>query len=237
MLNVSQRQEPPRHRPRKKASTARRILPKIGFWNLKDKQRRGEVVGEKTFREAAEQFLREYEIITEGRAQRPICRGPRPPAETPSAAVLWSDGPLGSHLRQAAGVPHPPARTGDGGSRQAACAQYPPSGNRHASGRCSKPPSAMAGCSICRICPSPSARRGKSRTARGSLRRNTRHSTKRRASARRNPKRKRYLWECEQLHDYVLFMANTGLRPDEAARFEYRDVKIVRDDATERNHP
>ena len=34
------------------------------------------------------------------------------------------------------------------------------------------------------------------------------------------------------LHDYVLFMANTGLRPDEAARLEYRDVAIVTDEAT-----
>jgi len=48
----------------------------------------------------------------------------------------------------------------------------------------------------------------------------------------RNPKRKRYLWEYEQLRDFVLFMANTGLRPDEAARLEYRDVKVVRDYAT-----
>jgi integrase len=31
---------------------------------------------------------------------------------------------------------------------------------------------------------------------------------------------------------YVLFMANTGLRPDEASRLEYRDVTIVKDDAT-----
>ena len=36
----------------------------------------------------------------------------------------------------------------------------------------------------------------------------------------------------EQLHDYVLFMANTGLRPDESARLEYRDVAIVTDEAT-----
>jgi integrase len=34
-------------------------------------------------------------------------------------------------------------------------------------------------------------------------------------------------WCSEQLHDYVLFMANTGLRPDEAARLEFRDVAIV----------
>jgi integrase len=36
----------------------------------------------------------------------------------------------------------------------------------------------------------------------------------------------------EQFHDYVLFMANTGLRPDEAARLEFRDVAIVTDEAT-----
>jgi integrase len=44
-------------------------------------------------------------------------------------------------------------------------------------------------------------------------------------------KGKRWQWSCEQLHDYVLFMANTGLRPDESARLEYRDVEIVDDDA------
>ncbi|MDI1227626.1 MAG: site-specific integrase [bacterium] len=47
------------------------------------------------------------------------------------------------------------------------------------------------------------------------------------------PKRKRWAWESEQLHDYVLFMANTGLRPDEAARLEFRDVTIVEDEDTE----
>jgi hypothetical protein len=30
----------------------------------------------------------------------------------------------------------------------------------------------------------------------------------------------------------LLFMANTGLRPDEAMRLEYRDVQIVKDGAT-----
>jgi integrase len=46
------------------------------------------------------------------------------------------------------------------------------------------------------------------------------------------PKRERWRKECEQFHDYVVFMANTGLRPDEASRLEYRDVDIVTDDAT-----
>jgi integrase len=39
-------------------------------------------------------------------------------------------------------------------------------------------------------------------------------------------------WLREQFHDYVLFMANTGLRPDESARLEFRDVAIVTDEAT-----
>ncbi|MGO9686180.1 MAG: tyrosine-type recombinase/integrase [Beijerinckiaceae bacterium] len=47
-----------------------------------------------------------------------------------------------------------------------------------------------------------------------------------------DPKNPRYKWESEQLHDFVLFMANTGLRPDEAWRLQFRDVTIVEDDAS-----
>jgi integrase len=46
------------------------------------------------------------------------------------------------------------------------------------------------------------------------------------------PKMARYKWESEQLHDYVLFAANTGLRPDEAWRLQFRDVTIVEDDGS-----
>jgi integrase len=48
----------------------------------------------------------------------------------------------------------------------------------------------------------------------------------------KTPTKERYKYVWEDLHDYVLFMANTGLRPDEAGRLEYRDVTIVTDDAT-----
>jgi integrase len=54
-------------------------------------------------------------------------------------------------------------------------------------------------------------------------------ATRRRAQT---PKQEQFRWQCEQLHDLVLFMANTGLRPDEAMRLEYRDVQIVKDGAT-----
>lgn len=48
----------------------------------------------------------------------------------------------------------------------------------------------------------------------------------------KNPPLKRHRAVWEDLHDYILFMANTGLRPDEASRLEYRDVTIVDDEDT-----
>lgn len=45
-----------------------------------------------------------------------------------------------------------------------------------------------------------------------------------------NPKSPRYKWHAEQLHDFVLLMANTGLRPDEVKHLQFRDVEIVVDD-------
>jgi integrase len=44
------------------------------------------------------------------------------------------------------------------------------------------------------------------------------------------PKKRGFKWEAEQLHDYVLFAVNTGLRPDQAWRLQFRDVTIVYDD-------
>jgi integrase len=44
-----------------------------------------------------------------------------------------------------------------------------------------------------------------------------------------HPRHNRHRNAYVELHDYVLFMANTGLRPDESMRIEFRDVKIVDD--------
>jgi integrase len=51
-------------------------------------------------------------------------------------------------------------------------------------------------------------------------------ATRRRA---KDPPKPRWRWACEQMHDFVLFMVNTGLRPDEAWRLQFRDVEIVED--------
>jgi len=48
----------------------------------------------------------------------------------------------------------------------------------------------------------------------------------------KNPPKPRWREVCETFHDYVLFMGHTGLRPDESARLELRDVKIVNDEST-----
>jgi integrase len=49
----------------------------------------------------------------------------------------------------------------------------------------------------------------------------------------REPTAERYRSAYSILHDTVLFLVNTGLRPDEALRLEYRDVAIVTDQATD----
>jgi integrase len=46
------------------------------------------------------------------------------------------------------------------------------------------------------------------------------------------PRQPRFRWETEQLHDYVLFAANTGLRPDEVMRLQFRDVTVVEDESS-----
>ena len=49
----------------------------------------------------------------------------------------------------------------------------------------------------------------------------------------KNPKNDRFKWHAEQLHDFVLFMANTGLRPDEVKQIEFRDIEVVIDEWSE----
>jgi integrase len=44
-----------------------------------------------------------------------------------------------------------------------------------------------------------------------------------------HPRRKKFQKDYEELHDQVLFMVNTGLRPDEVLRIQFRDVKVVDD--------
>jgi integrase len=44
-----------------------------------------------------------------------------------------------------------------------------------------------------------------------------------------HPLKERWRGENEHFRDYVLFMLNTGLRPDEASRLQFRDITVVTD--------
>jgi integrase len=48
----------------------------------------------------------------------------------------------------------------------------------------------------------------------------------------KKPFRSHFKWNAEQVYDFVLFMANTGLRPDEAFNLQHRDVTIAHDDGS-----
>ncbi len=48
----------------------------------------------------------------------------------------------------------------------------------------------------------------------------------------RKPAQPQYQWNAEQVHDFILFLGNTGLRPDEAKNLQHRDVIIATDHAT-----
>ena len=202
------------------------------YLELRGKHRRGEIRNEKTFREAAAQFEREYEIITEGQRSPIYVEGHKTR--------------LRLHL-----IPF----FGDMGLSEVTAGQvqeYRIYRREKAMEERGKPPArnTMHQEIVCLRQVLKTALRHNwlqhlpdlSEPYKSSGKISHRawfspgeykqlyEATRRRA---RTPTRSRYKWESEQLHDYVLFMANTGLRPDEAKRLEYRDVAIVDDDATE----
>jgi integrase len=201
------------------------------FLELKGKQRRGEVVGEKTFCEAAEQFLREYEIITEGRRNAQYVEGHGRRLKLHLLPFFGrmglsevSSGKLQEyriHRRENTLEQRGKAPSRSTLHQEIVCLrQVLKTAIRH--GWLKHLPDLSE---PFRSSEKISHRAWFSPEEYRTLYEATRERT-------RNPRRKRYQWEYEQLHDFVLFMANTGLRPDEAARLEYRDVKIVKDYAT-----
>ena len=201
------------------------------YLRLKDSSRRGEINNEKTFQHASDQFLREYEIITEGQRNPQYVQGH---GRRLRMYLLPFFGKFGLsqvtagqlqeyriHRKERA-----IAERGKAAARNTlhqeivTLRQVLKTATRHGWLQhlpYLAEPYKMSGKISHRAWFSPEEYK------------KLYEATRRRA---RNPKKKRYAWESEQLHDYVLFMANTGLRPDEAARLEYRDVKIVKDDAT-----
>jgi integrase len=201
------------------------------YLELKGKHRRGELKYGKTFHEAAGQFLREYEIITEGQRSPVYVKGHGTRLRV-HLLPFFGDMLLAEitpgqiqeyriHRRHKAMEQRgaPPARN-TMHQEMVTLRQVLKTANRHgwlqylpdmsepyrASGKISH-----------RAWFSPEEYK------------KLYEATRRRVS---HPPKARWKWACEQLHDYVLFAANTGLRPDEAYRLQFRDVAVVDDDAT-----
>ncbi len=205
------------------------------YLGLKGKHRAGVLKTGKTFRQIADQFLREYEAITAGeRSPRYVMQygeklrvhllpffGDKILSEiTPGLVQEYRIHRATSRKDKKTGAPLRPARS-TLHHEIVILRQVLKAANRH--GLLPfvpdlSPPYKASGKITHRAWFSPEEYK------------KLYEATRRRA---KNPPKKRWRWECEQLHDYVLFMANAGLRPDEAARLEFRDVAVVDDDTTE----
>ena len=201
------------------------------YLQLRGKLRTGEIKTEKTFREASEHFLTEYDIITQGQRSRVHvdCQHWRSRVH-----LVPFFGPLGLSEITAGKVQ-----------------EYRVHRHKQAMAKFGKPPARNTlhqEIVALRQTLKTAVRNGwldhlpdLSEPYRSSPKISHRawfspeeykkfyEATRKRAREPLNP---RYKWESEQLHDYVLFCANTGLRPDEARCLEFRDVTVVEDDAT-----
>ena len=199
------------------------------YLGLRGKARAGEITNEKTFRDAAKVFLREYELMTEGQRSPRYIELMQDNVNKKLLPFLGSKGlseitsglvqEYRLHRRATSKTGKPPARSTmhheivtlrqvlKTAIRLGWLTHLPDlSAPYRSSGKVSH-----------RAWFSPAEYK------------QLYEATRRRA---RNAKGRRWQWACEQLHDFVLFMANTGLRPDEAKRLEHRDVSIVEDEAT-----
>jgi integrase len=204
------------------------------YLGLKGKSRAGELKSGKTFKQAADQFLLEYEAITAGERHPLYINGIRSRLNvhllpffgskvlseiTPGLVQEYRIHRMTSRKDAKTGEPKRPARV-TLHMEVVVLRQVLKAANRH--GWLPYLPDLSA----------PYKSSGKithrawfSPDEYKRLYEATREKTK----DTKSPHRK---WLREQFHDYVLFMANTGLRPDESARLEFRDVAIVTDDAT-----
>lgn len=202
------------------------------YLQLRGKLRSGEIKTEKTFREASEQFLREYDIITQGQRSKVYVEGQHWRSRVHLVPFFGQMGlseiTAGQvqeyrihRLQEAVKKRGKPPAHNTMHQEIVTLRQTLKTAVRH--GWLDRLPDLSE---PYRSSPKISHRAWFSPEEYKKLY----EATRKRAREPLNP---RYKWESEQLHDYVLFAANTGLRPDEARRLQFRDVTVVEDDATE----
>ena len=202
------------------------------YLQLRGKLRNGEIKTEKTFREASELYLREYDIITQGQRSKIYVEGQHSHSRVHLVPFFGSlglseitsgkvqDYRIHRHEETVKKRGKPPARN-TMHQEIVTLRQTLKTALRH--GWIDHLPDLSE---PYRSSPKISHRAWFSPEEYKKLY----EATRKRAHEPRNA---RYKWESEQLHDYVLFSANTGLRPDEARRLQFRDVTIVEDEGSD----
>jgi integrase len=199
------------------------------YLQLRGKLRNGEIKTEKTFREASEQYLREYDIITHGQRSKEYVEDQHGRSRlhlvpffgklglsevTPGKVQEYR---IHRHQEAMAKRGKPPARN-TMHQEMVILRQTLKTAVRH--GWLERLPDLSE---PYRSSPKISHRAWFSPEEYKQLY----EATRKRAH---EPKQERYRWGSGQLHDYVLFGVNTGLRPDEAWGLQFRDVTIVEDE-------
>ena len=196
---------------------------------MRGKNARGEIFNEKTFKDAAEQFMREYEVITEGQRSPKWVEGHKARVRLHLLPFLGKHGlsqitagliqEYRVHRMQTPVNEKPPAQS-TLHDEVVTLRLIMKTAIRH--NWISYLPDFSA----------PYNRVSKvSHRAWFSPDEYKQLYTATRENARK-AKGKSWAWAAAQSHDKILFMANTGIRPDEANWLEYRDIEIVEDDAT-----
>lgn len=204
------------------------------YLELKGRFKAGILKTGKTFKEASEQFRREYEVITEGDRNKTYVEGHWRRLDlhllpffgskvlseiTPGLVQEYRVHRASSRIDPKTGLPKRPARS-TLHQEIVVLRQVLKTAERHGwltAVPNLSPPYKTSGKIVHRAWFSPKEYKL------------LYEATRRRAG---NPPKLRWRWACEQLHDFVLFMVSTGLRPDEAWRLEFRDVEIVNDRST-----
>ena len=197
------------------------------YYDLRSRHKRGEISSEKTFADAAKKFELEYEVITEGQRSPKWVEshkirirlhlnpffGKLPPSKVTSGKIQE----YRVHRMQSE---KPPARStlhDEMGTLRLVLK----TAIRH-DWLDRLPDMTTPYRSVAKVSHRPWFSQQEYRTLYEATRENMRH-----------PKQERLRSHAEDLHDFVLFMANTGLRPDEANRLRYENVQIVKDRDTE----
>jgi len=199
------------------------------YLQLRGKLKSGEIKTEKTFTDASESYLREYDIITQGQRNKDYVKGQHWRSEkhlvpffgamglSEITAGKVQDYRIHRHEEAIKKFGHPPAHN-TMHQEIVTLRQTLKTAVRH--GWLDRLPDLSE---PYRSSPKISHRAWFSAEEYKKLY----EATRKRAH---EPKQERFRWEGEQLHDFVLFAVNTGLRPDEAWGLQFRDVTVVDDE-------